>query len=49
MIMKYKNKLEYQKDDFYKQTACKAPVCWSKYTTNVQFLDLKFFLGGVLG
>ena len=22
-----------EKDDFDQQTACRAPVCWSKYTT----------------
>ena len=27
---------------FYQQTACEAPICWSKYTTGKQYMFLLF-------
>ena len=32
--LQWKNMLKVGKDYFNQQTACKAPICWSKYTTN---------------
>ena len=29
----------HHKIDFHQQTACGAPVHWSKYTTGIHFLD----------
>ena len=32
--LSWKKCLNDEKDEFNKQTACKAPICWSKYTTS---------------